>query len=189
MPEKILHILAVSLLLLLIFNSGCAKEYSYEGGNVITDTVNPPNPVAWVCPDCIGKDTQIESKWSFHNDNFFYCGTIDTAIVNPERTGFTFFGPSSCSIDSGMVITVYLDGYVLNKDINNITTQKAGFYYYDNVTPTIMLITRQAIPFTVTIDSYIHQTRMATGTFGGTVYRTNGASSYISSGKFKVKLI
>jgi hypothetical protein len=191
MIRKSLYLIVGFPLLLLILISGCEKEYSYEGGDVviIIDTVPIPIPGngAWICPACIGQDTAIESRWSFHNDSILICGIIDTAIVNPERTAFTFFGPSSCSIDTGMVISVFLD-IELNKDQYNLTSEYGAFFYYDNVGQTDIYISHRDSPFIVTIESYIHQTRTATGSFKGPVYRTDGAGSYISSGKFKVKL-
>jgi hypothetical protein len=193
MIRKSLSLIAGFPLLLLILISGCEKEYSYEGGNavVIIDTVSVSDPGtgngAWICPACIGQDTAIESRWSFHNDSILVCGIIDTAIVNSERTAFTFFGPSSCSIDTGIIISVLLDTE-LNKDLYNITSPKGVFYYYDNIGRTDIYISRHESPFTVTIESYIHQTRTATGSFSGPVFRPDGTSSYINSGKFKVKL-
>ena len=176
--------------LLFIIHSGCVKVYSYEGrySVIVTDTIKPGDTAPWICPACIGRDTLQESKWSFHNWNVFLCGSIDTAIVNPERTAFTFFGPSACSVDTGIIISAFLEGIVLNKDLYNFTSQHGAFYYYDNVRQTTIFISRQTNPFSVTIDSYIHQTRMATGTFNGPVFRTNGGASYVFSGKFKVKL-
>jgi hypothetical protein len=131
MIKKLLHI-TTCFSLLLSFLVSCKKEYSFEGTRpyVRADTVKPIlPPVPWICPACIGKDAQIDKKWSFYIDGSFLCGDIDTAIViAPERNGFTFFGPSSCSLDSGMVFTVFLDGEILNKDIRNVTTQNIAFF-------------------------------------------------------------
>jgi len=189
-------VLGLSLILIILY-TGCAKEYSFEGGPpVIVDTLPGPgnnpgqgnNTSPWTCPACIGQDMAIESKWSFHNDSTLICGVIDTAIVNPERTGFTFFGPSACSIDTGIIIQVLLDS-PLNKDQYQITGQQGTIFYYDNVGQTFILISPSASIFSLIIDSYIHQTKMATGRFSGPVYRANGDSSYVEAGKFKVKLI
>ena len=170
--------------------TGCAKEYSYEGGPLpAKDTVIQAAPKPWVCPGCIGKDVFSDSHWSLYADSTFYCGIIDTAIVTPERNGFTFFGPSTCSIDSGMVITVNLTPIVLNQDLFNVTVSNVGFYYYDNTTQTYALVTRSGIPFSITIESYIHQTKVATGTFSGFVFRRNGAMVNLNRAKYKVKLI
>lgn len=193
MPNRKLYIIClivVSLPFFWTFNAGCAKEYSFEGADTlppVNDTIIVPPVNPWICPACIGQDEQIEKKWSFHNENSFLCGTIDTAIVNPERTAFTFFGPSACSQDTGMIADVFFGGTVLNKDLYNITSKEGAFYYYDNVGPSYVFISHVA-NFTITIDSYIHQTHLATGTFSGIVYKPNGDPTPITSGKFKVRL-
>lgn len=188
-----MHKFFIIILLTIVFGAGCAKEYSFEGSDarppgrdttVGGGNINPPG----ICPACVGNDSQIENKWSLYFSNRLFCGIIDTAIATPERTGFTFFGPSACSADSGMVITVNLNGVKLDHDITSLTTNRAGFYYYDNVTPSYMLITEPGQPFTVVLDSYEHTTKMMRGKFSGFAKTANGGSAYLSEGKFKVKL-
>ena len=156
----------------IIFFS-CKKEYSYEGGNttiiVDTGTTNIPRP--YICPSCIGSDNFIEGKWSFYNGSDFYCGSIDTAIAAPARNGFTFFGPSACSTDSGLVLTINTEPAFLSQDVFNSTTTKVGMYYYDNAAQTYPFITQPGFQFSVTIESYIHQTRLMTGRFSGIVFK------------------
>jgi hypothetical protein len=191
MLRNILNKILLLLFSFIPFFTSCEKEYSYEGGPTPI-VLNPPGsstPAAWSCPACKDKDVYEELKWSFFNNTSFYCGIIDTAIATPERNGFTFFGPSSCSADSGMVITVYLQPVVLNRDLYNITTAKVGFYYYDNAGQTHPFITRTDFPFSLTIESYIHQAKLMTGRFGGTVFRPNGEATILSSGKFKVRIL
>jgi hypothetical protein len=182
MNFKLVHIIPV-----IVFSSiiiGCAKEYSYQARPVIPDSLVVNTP-AWTCPDCVGRDSQIVSRWSFHHESSLRCGMIDTARVNAERTAFTFFGPYACSADTGIIISAYLDGNVLNKDLFNISTQNGAFYFYDNIAPSTILISHSA-NFNVVVESYIHQTRIMTGKFSGIVYYATGATSYISDGKFKV---
>lgn len=181
------HILSIILLLALI---ACKKEYSYEGGSVppFPDSIINTTPKAWICPSCTGADNYIESKWSFYNDTAFYCGVIDTAIATPDRNGFTFFGPYACSIDSGVVLTINIQPVILNKDVYNSTTNKVGLYYYDNIGQTHPFVSQPGFPFSLTIDSYIHQTRMMTGRFGGTVFKPNGQPTTIN-GKFKMRIL
>lgn len=178
--------------LLLYILSSCTKEYSYEGGNtpppILIDTTQPPVISQYVCASCIGKETYIENRWSMRDDTLLRCGIIDTAIVNPERTGFTFFGPSACSQDTGIVMTILLDTLHLNRDITNYTFNRSAFYYYDNIGQTYIYMSRGLNPFTVTLESYNHQTKMAHGNFNGYAYGTNGGGASIRSGKFKVKL-
>ena len=48
------------------------------------------------------------------------------------KTDFTFFGPSACSVDTGIVVSVYLP-VALDRDQFNLTTQQTAFYYYDHM--------------------------------------------------------
>ena len=181
----------IIFLTVIIINFSCKKEYSCEGCNtvVIVDTTTTNNiPGPYICPSCIGADDFIENKWSLYNGTTFYCGVIDTAIAAPARNGFTFFGPSACSIDSGLVMTINTEPAFLNQDVHNSTTTKVGMYYYDNVAQTYPFITKSAFQFSVTIESYIYQTRMMTGTFSGIVVRPNGGQTSLQ-GKFKVKIL
>lgn len=177
-----------SFLLVYIIFTGCKKEYSCEdcrSSVELKDSVTSTAPQPWTCPTCIGMDKYVEGKWSFYNDNSFYCGDIDTAIAMPNRVAFTFFGPSSCSGDSGMVITIIIEPMALTKDFYNHTTNDVGFYYYDNIGRTHPFISRRGEPFSVSIDSYIQQTKIMTGRFGGTVFKPNGDATSLT-GKFKV---
>lgn len=172
--------------------TGCAKEYSIEGLVApVNDTVIIPVIVKDIpsCNLCDASSGITLSTWSFQIGNSMLCGMIDTAIVSPQRTAFTFYGPSSCSVDSGMVISVYLPNDTLNKDRQNIVLERNAFYYYDRVTPSDILVSRQNVTFTVIIDQYTHQTRIATGRFEGSVFKPTGGGTRITSGKFHVKLL
>jgi hypothetical protein len=88
-----------------------------------------------------------------------------------------------------MVISVYLMGDTLNRDKQNISMDHNVFYYYDRTIPSDILVSSQNIPFTVTIDEYNHQTKIATGRFEGNVFKPTGGGTRITSGKFQVKLL
>ena len=177
------------LIAVIIFFS-CKKEYSYEGGDItqIVDSTSNNITGPYICPSCIGADAFIEGKWSMNNGTDFYCGIIDTAIAAPARNGFTFFGPSACSIDSGLVLTINTEPAFLNQDVFNATTTKVGMYYYDNVAQTYPFITQSGSQFSVSINSYIYQSKMMTGTFSGIVVKPNGGQTSVQ-GKFKVKVL
>ena len=170
--------------------AGCTKEYSFERGNnlIRIDTIQVPLPISYVCPSCPGNNIFQENKWSLRDDTLLRCGIIDTAIVNPERTAFTFYGPSACSSDTGIVITILLDTVHLNRNLANVTSNKTAFYYYDNAGQTYIYISSPRNPFTVIIDSYNHQTKLASGTFSGFADKTGGGGTSINSGKFSIKL-
>jgi hypothetical protein len=182
--------IALSALAFVLFYCSCTKEYSYEASPITTDTTTIPTVIQpYICPACIGNETFQENKWSFRDNGLLRCGEIDTAISNPTRTGFTFYGPSACSKDTGMIMTILLDTLRLNRNISNVTYSMSAFYYYDNVGNTYIYMNRQQSPFTVTIESYTHADRMITGSFSGFGYRTATGGASINSGKFKVKLL
>ena len=186
MCRTVFYITFVSFLFLI---AGCKKEYSCEacGTTTIMDTTTHNTPLPYICPGCIGGDDFIENKWSLSSGSSFYCGRIDTAIAAPARNGFTFFGPSSCSIDSGLVLTISTEPVILDKDVFNSTTTRVGMYYYDNVAQTYPFMTQPGFQFSVTIESYIYQTKMMTGKFNGIVVKPNGGQTNVQ-GKFKMKI-
>jgi hypothetical protein len=109
------------------------------------------------------------------------------AGIDPSKKAFTFFGPSACSIDTGLVMTVYLP-VPLTADRFNITTNDVAFYYYDHFGPRDMFISFHTAPFYLTVESFTLATGIATGTFGGIVYRVNNDTAFIREGHFKIKL-
>ena len=178
--------------IILLHSTGCKKEYSYEGGDSLIikhDTVIvpvPPAPEFPACSSCRESDATEEARWNFKMDNSFFCGVIDTGIITSDKNAFTFFGPSTCSIDTGLVITAYFEPEKLTSDKHNITTNKVAFYYYQHGAPYIF-ISERSTNFSITIESFIYATGIATGTFKGGVARANGIITYIKDGKFKVR--
>lgn len=198
--SKYHHLFLLAALCVCII--ACEKEYSYEGGagtapvpvdTTRTDTTTnvdttDPGPGISYCNTCADKKETALDEWSFRIGDTVFCGADDTAIINYERTAFTFFGPSSCAADSGMIFTVYLSPNVLNRDRYNFTVPYASFYYYHTGAPNV-LSNKADESFTLTIKSYIHSTKIATGTFSGTAYRQDGSPVAVRWGKFKIRLI
>ncbi len=194
MIRQLLYITCAFFLLCLELAgfSGCIKEYSYEGGPAqdttsIQDTTPKPAIMFPVCAKCDGINDPLLSTWSFKYDTSFFCGNITRAIIAPDRTGFTFFGPSACSIDTGLVMTVYLGTDVLDRDKSGITSNEVIFEYYDNVTLTDIFMTNKLGTFSLTIDTYEHATGIAKGRFSGYVPAKNGEVVGIIDGKFEIK--
>jgi hypothetical protein len=183
------------LILLAMLVSGCAREYSFEGADPPPqqDTTSTPGglpgPQPIICPSCTGNETYQENRWSLSIGSNNFCGIIDTTIALPARTGFTFYGPSACSNDSGMVITIYLNGDTLNHNLQSLNLYRNGFYYYDNLTPSYLVITQPGQPFTVFIESYDHSTRLIKGSFYGFAGTSSGGSAPVSNGKFLTKIL
>jgi hypothetical protein len=188
----------LAILLLVPFIISCEKEYSYEGGgNIpqsqadstlpITDTSSVKEEELATCSLCGDSAAINEFSWSFKTGHSLLCGMVDTAIINAERTALTFFGPSTCAEDSGLIFTVYLSPVILNKDIINLDASHAIFYYYDTFGPYV-LTSHYDQPFRLTINSYVHSTGIAIGTFSGIGFRQDGSTISVTEGKFKIKL-
>jgi len=64
----------------------------------------------------------------------------------------------------------------------------AAFYYYKTNAP-FVLISRTGQSFYFTVNSYIHASRIAMGTFSGFAYRADGRSVEVKNGRFKIKLL
>lgn len=196
LSKKFHGIYFVFLLVLAIGHLSCIKEYSYEGGvapPVVIDSTVPPItlPVTDLgeCSFCnADRDNYEENRWSFKVDSSILCGIIDTAILTPDRDGFTFFGPGSCPAITTMVITVYPENHKLDRDYSQLTLSKVIFTYGELGLPKFLLSTQRGLPFSLTIESYNYQTKMAIGTFSGDVVSAGGKMLQVS-GKFKVKLI
>jgi hypothetical protein len=189
--RKLAVLFSVLLLLLLL---SCKKEYSYEmTASPQQDTISvPPDPVSEL-PRCYACDTYTDpinlNKWSLKAEQSKACGIIDTAICTFDRTAFTFFGPSACSMDTGLVMTVYLQDVKLDRDLSNVYISKVAFYYYDRITPSYIYISSSAYPFSVYIENYNHQTKILTGKFDGFAKRVTSINATISNGRFKIKLL
>ena len=181
-----------ALLLLLLMNVSCQKELYWDSEitalpvdsiPIVIDPGALPN-----CASCLQRDTVNTYTWSFKTGVSQLCGRVDTAIINVDRSSFTFYGPSSCGSDTGLIFTVYLNPLVLNKDTTNLKAPYATFFYYHTGAPYILL-SKTSQTFNFTISSYVHATKIATGTFSGFGYRQDGRAVAVSSGKFKIRLL
>jgi hypothetical protein len=191
--------ISLFFLILLVFAvHGCKKEYSYEGGTLIQDSTitdpiilpdsaNADNTIAFPrCEGCSNLHTTSSLFWSFKLRGADVCGIITNTVVSPEGTAMTFFGPSVCSVDSGLIITATFD-QALKQASANLGASRASLEYYDNVTGIDILQSKQPNVFSLTIDQYTAQTGIATGRFSGTVVAKNGELVKVDDGKFKIR--
>ncbi|MEP7251807.1 MAG: hypothetical protein ABI683_05480 [Ginsengibacter sp.] len=185
----------VSLGYLLLFHLyGCEKEYSYEGGPLpdtiplppIHDTIPAPASTFPSCIECSNISSAPILFWSFKFDTSSLCGSITNSVITPGRNGFTFFGPSTCSVDSGLIMTVFLDPDTLNSDRTNVTTNNATLEYYDNTSPNDVFVAKQHL-LNFTIESYTHASGLTKGTFKGFVKTRDSSLVPISNGKFVIQ--
>lgn len=187
-----LSCLAAFLFAAVLLWASCKKDYSYEGGN---PPVVPPPPVPVpappgvakypYCASCAGKDGMVMGRWSFKVDTTLFCGRITDAVVSPEKTGFTFFGPSECSEDTGLIMTAFLP-VPLTVNRTNVVTQRAALQYYDRTTFIDVFAARTASGMTLNLDSYEHTARTASGRFSGYVYTKGGELVQVKEGKFVI---
>lgn len=119
-------------------------------------------------------------------NNAALCGHVTRVVISPDHKGMTFFGPSLCSADSGLIITAFFDKEVLGTDQNNLPADRVSLQYYDNTTNIDVMVSKQPNVFSLTITSFKVQAYM-TGTFGGWVVDKNGALVKVEYGKFSVK--
>jgi hypothetical protein len=198
---KFLFLILLALSLLFVQNTGCTKEYSFEGADtlsipgdsttgdtsIIPDTtvISSSNDSFPQCTSCHESDKLPLNAWSFKTANAFVCGVLTNPgfFSGQSRTAITLFGPSACSNDTGIVLSVYLP-VPLDRDRYNITASASAFYYYDHNAPIDIFDSRDPYPFSITIQSYILSTDIVTGTFMGTVIKNNGGTAIISDGHF-----
>lgn len=198
---RIYYFIALFFLLpaLLVQNTGCEKEYSYEGGDTAT-IINPvvpvPGPIAVaadttdefpVCLLCDSAKDPALGTWSFKRGKSYLCGGITTSgfFGGYSKTDITFFGPSACSNDTGLVMSVFLP-VPLDRNRYNITAERVAFYYYDNNSSKDILISAPEKVFTLTLQSFTLSTGIAIGTFSGTVFKANGDTAFVANGKYQV---
>ena len=191
--QRSFHIvLSFCILGVLAIGAGCEKDYSYEGGPVQVDSIiapGTPGDSAMPFPSCAAcnlNNTQ-SMTWSFKVGNSSLCGEVTNAVLSPDRDALTFFGPSFCSADSGLIITAYFDNQLLNADKHNIVASRAILQYYDNIGPSNVLVSKAPDVFNLTIERFTHQTGIATGSFGGFVRMENGAAVKVDTGKFNIQ--
>lgn len=200
--SKLYYSLAVFFVLsmLILQNTSCTKEYSYEGRDSTSTTSNTPTPqndsittsqdtakLFPQCTKCHSTDSLSVGSWNFKAGNSYLCGgtTNSGFFGGNSKMDITFFGPSACSVDTGLVISAYLP-VALDRDRFNITTTQAAFYYYDHNAPEDILDSHSEAVFSVSVGSFIYATGVATGTFSGTVFKANGDTVIVSEGNYKV---
>ncbi len=195
----IIYFFLVTVILFLQIEFACTKEYSYERKDIhqdttmiidttkVHDTATAFPLVFPYCSTCDSTAPLTPAKWNFRINNSFVCGNLTNALMNIEKDAFTFFGPSACSVDSGIVVTAYFPPEAFVNDAVNITTNRVHFEYYDNTVMYDLLESKKPYVFSLTIDSFSTQTKRAKGHFNGYVVGKNGAVNYIKQGNFNLR--
>lgn len=194
------HCLYYLLLFVLVLpaisvsTTGCWKEYSFEKRDSIQSlpvpvTPNPAPPASnfSCCSLCKETDTLKLGEWGFKAGNTYLCGSATSSGFMGSYRFFTLFGPSACSIDTGLVINVLVP-LPLTEDRFDINASEVDFYYYTRFSQTHLFNNRVSNEISVSVQSYINSTSIAIGSFHGTVHRPNGQAIQITNGRFKVEL-
>lgn len=186
--SSIIFLLAIGLLVAV----SCNKEYSFEGDLpdpvvIVPGGAGTGNGLYPFCNDCKGHDKFEYGRWSFWVGNSFFCGRVTDGVASPDRKGFTFFGPSTCSADTGLIMTIYLHNNTLMGDKYNIVSTKTLMQYYDNITPSDMFVSQNNAEMTLIVDQYIQSTLISRGRFFGKVYDKQGSVINVTNGKFEFK--
>ncbi len=201
MMKRILHLISVALACFLLFvaSPGCIKEYSYEGGQhdsiplvdtTGADTTSTDTSASATlysqCSLCNKNPDFTLGKWSFTIDTFIFCGTITGQVMLGARTAFTFFGPSACSTDTGLVMTCYLDN-PFPAEAKNINVDRTTLRYYNHVGAKDMFVADISLGFSLSITSYSESTGIMKGYFSGLVYTDRNDIAQIENGKFEIQ--
>lgn len=192
--QSLYHASIIFLVCIVFSIMACEKEYSYEqqqqqnpADTAIPQDILPPlDIVIPACPSCNNPDTSA-TYWNFNSGNTILCGAITGAVKNPDDDAMTFFGPSACSIDTGLIITAFFNKQDLKLKQTNITAVRSSLEYYDNTTHITIFRSRPAYNFTVTITQIDQQTGWASGTFSGRVEDKNRQEVKINNGSFRIK--
>jgi hypothetical protein len=182
------HFFCVGLWALCL--AGCTKEYSYEGGSIPVIPVISDSVTKILVPSCQRCDSLLATAafyWYFEIGTSRLCGVATKGIMTTSRTGFTFFGPSACSADSGLIVEAFFEPNDFTADRQNLATNSAGFFYYDNLTNGFAMRSQQPYRINVFFKQYNHATRVGNGSFSGFAFNTKGDSALIRNGVFRVQ--
>lgn len=183
--------LTIAVFALLLSGVGCIKEeYSYEGGPQQTidstdTTQNTPPPFVIKCDLCNTNDPVQYMQWHFTGNNSALCGTVTKAVMSPEKNAITFFGPSACSADTGLIMTAFFNE-PLNSDRTNVQAARAVLQYYIKDAADNVFQSEPPHPFTLIIDQFTQDTRIATGHFSGAAFTPTGTPVSVESGRFYI---
>jgi hypothetical protein len=186
----------VSILLLVVLacsSTSCLKEeYSYEGGpappvdstntTVTIDTTQATTTVL-KCMLCQPSPVVQHMQWHFmYNGVSALCGAVTKAVLSPEKNAMTFFGPSACSIDTGLIMTVFFDT-LLDQDRENVPAARAVLQYYNKNSADDVF---RASYINFVIDQFMQATKTATGHFSAHAFTPSGTRVSVESGTFNI---
>ncbi len=140
------------------------------------------------CLFCKYATSLRKNQWNFRVDTLFFCGAVTNGVLSPEKNALTFFGPSSCNAQTGLIITAYFDQVTFDADRAGITSTRVTMQYYDNAGGKDIFLSGSGTLFNITINQFEARSATAIGRFNGTVLARNGQVVPITEGNFKIEL-
>ena len=96
----------------------------------------------------------------------------------------TFFGPSACTIDTGLIMTAFFDT-LLDQDRENVRASRAVIQYYIKNSADDVFRSRE-FDLTLIIDKFVKETKLATGHFSGAAFTPSNLRILVESGTFNI---
>ncbi len=198
MKKELSHIKTFLLILCtLTVWLGCKKEYSLEGNPlqiipIPADTTSARDTAGIAmafpyCNTCSYSNMAAELTWSFKIDTSLFCGNVTNGVISPDGKGMTFFGPSACSRNYGLIITAFFNDAVFTMDQNHLVATHVTLQFYDHTGTSDILQSKPPLVFGLIFDTYSKFTKQATGSFNGSALNKAGDLVAIKAGRFRVR--
>ncbi|GAO44944.1 hypothetical protein FPE01S_04_01870 [Flavihumibacter petaseus NBRC 106054] len=118
----------------------------------------------------------------------YVSGKIRGTVISNDREAMTFFGPTGCTRDSGLIINAYFTETPLKSDGTTIQATWSSAIYYDNIGNTHVFESLPENDFWLIIDVYERNTGKAQGRLGGKAKMLNGEMIPIEGGRFNIRI-
>ncbi|HPZ87283.1 MAG TPA: hypothetical protein PLQ32_04205 [Flavihumibacter sp.] len=139
------------------------------------------------CYSCQPQAALADSSWLIPAGTRWQCGSLTGAVINIERDALTFFGPSACSQDSGLIINAYFKSQPLNQSRLGVRADWASAVYYDNISGQYVFVSKPENKFSL-VANYNHETRELIGEWSGEAVYATGAVGKIRGARFRCQL-
>ena len=123
--------------------------------------------------------------WQFMTGPSAMCGPVTNALLSRDKKALTFFGPSACTIDTGLIMTAFFDT-PLDGDRAEVVATRAVLQYYNKNAAEDVFRSDPNHRFTFIIIQYTEATQTATGQFRGYAYTPNSTAILVESGTFNI---
>jgi len=142
------------------------------------------------CFSCDSGKARPLNSWYFRVNGTYACGPVDTGFVFADLTGFTFWGHTQCSRDTGFEISAILHPTSLATNRFNIRTNNVILWNQDrllftNFLNSMILRLDHNTPknsMQLTVDTFLVSSRLLVGHFNGYAYTSGDEKMYLDGG-------